>query len=257
MISDSQLKVLGCSGGFGKGHHTTSFLINDSLLIDCGTGVGQLANSELKKINHIFITHCHLDHIVSLPFLLDAAGIKRYQPLQVYANRTTIDAIKNHIMNNLIWPDFTKIPSPDQPSVVFVDSLAQSTWHLEGLKIRAHKVPHVVDALSYVVESSSGAIAFSGDTGYSEEFIQFLNTIPKLKHLLIETSFPDEEIELARVSQHLCPSLLIAMLKSLDAQPQIHLSHLKPGYEKKILDQVARVSKRRISNLKNNQNLLF
>jgi 3',5'-cyclic-nucleotide phosphodiesterase len=62
-----QLRILGCSGGIGGANRTTSFLINDSILIDAGTGVGDLSFSALTRIEHVFITHSHLDHIACLP----------------------------------------------------------------------------------------------------------------------------------------------------------------------------------------------
>ena len=168
-MSDIQLKVLGCNGGFGKNHETTALLLNENILIDCGTGVGNMEINDLKKIDHVFITHCHLDHIVSLPFLLDLVGVKRANPIQVYASHVTIKAIREHIMNDLIWPDFTQIPTPIAPSIVFNDLSQQAVWNIQGCKITPIPVPHVVDACAYVIESSSGALAFSGDTGFSEK----------------------------------------------------------------------------------------
>jgi ribonuclease BN (tRNA processing enzyme) len=256
-MSRSQLKVLGCSGGFGKGHATTSFLIDGNILIDCGTGVGTLELTELKLIDHIFLTHCHLDHIVSLPFLLDLVGVKRSKPIQVYANPYTIKAIQENIMNNQIWPDFTKIPSATQPSVSFIDVTTKTSWEINGKKIRHLTVPHTVDALAYVIESQNSSIAFSGDTGYSESLIHNLNEIPKLNHLIIETSFSDDEKALAEISQHLCPELLAEMLLKLKIKPQIYITHLKPGHERSTLKQIQSQCNKTINPLKMGQTIIF
>ncbi|MDH3590198.1 MAG: MBL fold metallo-hydrolase, partial [Gammaproteobacteria bacterium] len=90
-----RVRVLGCSGGIGQGLRTTSILIDDDILIDAGTGVGDLCLDALSRIRHVFITHSHLDHIVSLPMLIDY-NFKRLltDPLRVYANRQTIDALR-------------------------------------------------------------------------------------------------------------------------------------------------------------------
>lgn len=253
----SQLKVLGCSGGFSKGLATTSLLIDSNILIDCGTGVGNLEISELQLIDHIFITHCHLDHIVSLPFLLDLVGVKRPKPINVYATPSTIKAIQDNIMNNQIWPDFSKIPSSTEPSVVFIDVTSKKYWEINSKKIKSISVPHTVDAVAYVIESSHSSIAFSGDTGYSESFINALNEVEKLNHLIIETSFPDEEIALAKMSQHLCPQLLADMLSKLRNKPQIYITHLKPGYERVTLRQILNLCKRTINPLKHGQIIIF
>ena len=256
-MARSQLKVLGCSGGFGKGLATTSLLIDSNTLIDCGTGVGNLEITDLKLIDHIFLTHCHLDHIVSLPFLLDLVGVKRPKPINVYATPYTIKAIQDNIMNNQIWPDFSKIPSASQPSVVFIDVTSKMHWEIDSKKISPISVPHTVDALAYVIESPHSSIAFSGDTGYSEELIDTINKVPKLNHLIIETSFPDEEKALAEMSKHLCPQLLVEMLSKLRSRPQIYITHLKPGYERITLRQILNRCNRTINPLKNGQIIIF
>jgi phosphoribosyl 1,2-cyclic phosphodiesterase len=69
-----KLKVLGCSGGIGGKLRTTSMLIDDDVLIDAGTGVGDLSIPELAAIDHVFVTHSHMDHIGSIPFLVDTVG---------------------------------------------------------------------------------------------------------------------------------------------------------------------------------------
>ena len=35
-----KLRVLGCSGGIGPGLRTTALMIDNDVLIDCGSGVG-------------------------------------------------------------------------------------------------------------------------------------------------------------------------------------------------------------------------
>src|ERR1035437_4004974 len=105
-----KLRILGCSGGIGGRHlRTTSMLVDNDILIDAGTGVADLSLSELSLIDHVFVTHSHLDHIVTIPFIVDTVGGMRAKPLTVYAIPATIEILRNHIFNWIIWPDFTRI----------------------------------------------------------------------------------------------------------------------------------------------------
>lgn len=122
-----QLRILGCSGGIGGANRTTSFLINDSILIDAGTGVGDLSFSALTRIEHVFITHSHLDHIACLPMLVDTIMGSRNAPITVYATETTLNVLKKHIFNWAIWPDFNKIPNAKAPFMRY-SLLATRAW---------------------------------------------------------------------------------------------------------------------------------
>ncbi|MDO8889712.1 MAG: 3',5'-cyclic-nucleotide phosphodiesterase, partial [Hydrogenophaga sp.] len=119
-----KVRVLGCSGAIAHGCRTTSFLLDHDVLIDAGTGVGDLTLDEMAQIDHVLLTHSHLDHVASLPLMLDAVAARRLsagaQPLQVHALPGTIAALKAHIFNNLIWPDFSAIPSAERPLMRFV-----------------------------------------------------------------------------------------------------------------------------------------
>jgi 3',5'-cyclic-nucleotide phosphodiesterase len=94
---------------------TTSFLVDSDILIDAGTGVGDLTLAELSQIDAIFITHSHLDHVASIPFLVDTVGGMRSRPLVVYATRATTEILRNHLFNWAIWPEFSEIPTPEAP----------------------------------------------------------------------------------------------------------------------------------------------
>ncbi|HHO60058.1 MAG TPA: 3',5'-cyclic-nucleotide phosphodiesterase, partial [Thiotrichales bacterium] len=61
-----KVRVLGCSGGICQSVATTSFLVDDDILIDAGTGVGDLTLAEMAAIRTVFITHSHLDHIAAI-----------------------------------------------------------------------------------------------------------------------------------------------------------------------------------------------
>lgn len=78
-----KLRSLGCAGGIGGELRTTSFLIDDDILIDAGTGLGELSLVELAAIDHVFITHAHLDHIACLPIMVDSVARQRKKALTV------------------------------------------------------------------------------------------------------------------------------------------------------------------------------
>src|SRR5690554_6896039 len=139
-----RLRVLGCSGGIGGSHlRTTSLLVDSDILIDAGTGVGDLSVAELTAIDHVFLTHSHLDHIASIPFMLDTVGQLRERPMTVYALPETIDALQRHIFNWTVWPDFTAIPNRVAPVLRYEPIAEGQTVMLGGRRITALPANHV------------------------------------------------------------------------------------------------------------------
>ncbi len=57
-----QIKILGWSGGIGAGLRTTSFMLDDDILIDAGTGLGDLPLNQMTGIRHIFLSH-QISHV--------------------------------------------------------------------------------------------------------------------------------------------------------------------------------------------------
>jgi len=225
-----KLRVLGCSGGIGGRHlRTTSFLVDSDILIDAGTGVGDLPLAELSLIDHIFLTHSHLDHVASIPFLVDTVGGMRSKPVVVHATRATTEILKNHIFNWAIWPDFTEIPSPERPFMRYEEIELGRTVTLEGREITPITAIHTVPAVGYHLDSGKGSLVFSGDTGVNDELWKSANRVRNLKYLIIETAFSNKERQLAEVSKHLCPDMLAEELAKLERSAEIYITHLKPG----------------------------
>jgi ribonuclease BN (tRNA processing enzyme) len=225
-----KLRVLGCSGGIGGRHlRTTSFLLDNDILIDAGTGVGDLTLAELSKIDHLFITHSHLDHVTSIPFMVDSVGGMRTGPIQVHATRPTIEIMKNHLFNWAIWPDFTEIPTPEAPFMRYVEVELGRTSTFDGRSITAIPASHTVPAVGYHLDSGAGSLVFTGDTGPFDELWRVVNRVRNLKYLIIETAFSNKERQLADISRHLCPETLALELAKLERSAEIYITHLKPG----------------------------
>ncbi|QDQ26277.1 3',5'-cyclic-nucleotide phosphodiesterase [Chitinimonas arctica] len=225
-----RLKVLGCSGGIGGGMRTTSFLVGRHTLIDAGTGVGDLSVAELSQIDHLFLTHAHLDHIAMLPLLVDTVGAMRDKPLDVYATRATLDILAAHIFNWRVWPDFREIPNKAAPFLRFVPfELGESGSPEPGLTVTALPALHTVPAVGYRLDSGKHSLVFTGDTTVNDEFWPVVNAIENLKTLIIETAFCNRERALAEASRHLCPDMLATELAKLSRPADIYITHLKPG----------------------------
>jgi ribonuclease BN (tRNA processing enzyme) len=225
-----RLRVLGCSGGIGGRHlRTTSFLVDSDILIDAGTGVGDLTLAELSQIDHIFITHSHLDHVTSIPFLVDTIGGMRTKAVDVYAAGATIEILKNHLFNWAIWPDFSEIPTPEAPFLRYQEIQVGQAIVLSGRTITPIPARHTVPAVGYHLDSGAASLVFTGDTGPNDALWRVVNRINNLKFPIIETAFSNKERHLAEISRHLCPTLLAEELKKLERNAEIYITHMKPG----------------------------
>lgn len=224
-----KLRVLGCSGGIGGSLRTTSMLLDDDILIDAGTGVGDLSIEELSRIDHVFLTHSHLDHVTSIPFLVDSVGWMRDKPLTVYAIEPTLEIIRQHLFNWKLWPDFTQIPEPGKPFLRYQSITHGATVSLGERKLTALPANHVVPAVGFQIDSGRASLVFTGDTTTNDALWKEVNRIENIRYLLIETAFCNREKDLAIASKHLCPSLLAVELGKLKRSADIYITHLKPG----------------------------
>jgi Cft2 family RNA processing exonuclease len=235
-----KVKVLGCSGGIGGNLRTTTLLVDNDILIDAGTGVGDLSIEQLCAIDHIFVTHSHLDHVTFIPFLVDAVGGMRKQCITLHATRETWQTLKDHIFNWKIWPDFSVIPDESNPFLRYNEIRLGKTVELQGRKITPLPANHVVPAVGFQLDSGSASLVFTGDTTTCDPLWQAVNQIDNLKYLIIETTFSNAEIQMATVAKHLCPSLLINELKKLKRATRIYITHLNPGRGEVIMAEVER-----------------
>jgi len=233
-----KLRVLGCSGGIGQGLHTSSYLIDNDILLDAGTGVGELTLAQMHQLKHIFISHSHMDHVLSIPLLADTLfNDLQQQPLQIYARSETIKILQEHMFNWQLWPDFTELPTKQTPVIKLIEMNPGDEISLGERRIEMVDVNHTVPASAYIVKSGEAVLAYSGDTTTNDTLWQQLNKCAKLDFLIVETSFADEEIELAKLAKHYCPSLLAQDLKKLRHKTCVGVSHLKPGDEARIFQE--------------------
>lgn len=250
-----RLRVLGCHGGESTMHRNTCFLVDDTMLLDAGAVTRGLPVSEQAKIDSVILSHSHLDHIRDLPLLADNVIGVRKKPVDIYCTGPTQNALKKHIFNNQIWPDFTQIPNPadpDNPTIRIHKIDSGKSFRVGPYEVRTIKVQHPVDSQAIFVTSKGKTLVFVGDTGPTDKLWRELNKLEDLKALLFEVSFPNHMQKLAEVSGHFTPEMLQEELKKFDPKKpvRIHLFHLKPGFHDVLKAQVAALDDPRLVILK-------
>ena len=249
-----KIRVLGCSGGIGGSLRTTSFLVDDDVLIDAGTGVGDLTLEQLAKIDHIFVSHSHLDHVTSIPFLVDTVCWMRASPIKVYGIKETLDILRAHLFNWKIWPDFTQIPDAEKPFMAYREIKVGEAVELRGRRFTAIPANHTVPAVGYALDNGRNALIFSGDTSTNDALWKVVNATANLKYLIIETAFSNKERDIATASKHLCPTILAEELEKMRVKPEVFITHLKPGEGALTMKEVGECAGRwRPRMLENNQ----
>lgn len=254
-----KLKVLGCSGGIGGNLRTTSLLLNQDILIDAGTGVGDLSLAEMRKIDHVFLTHSHLDHIASIPLMVDSVGFTRDTPLVVHGTAETLAILRQHVFNWQIWPDFSEIMNEEQPCMRYEQIEPGKTVQLPGGgSITPIQVNHVVPAVGFHLDSGTASLVFTGDTTSCAGLWEYVNRIDSLRYLIVETAFPNREHDLAVRAKHYCPDLLMRDLAQFKLDPRILITHMKPGEIEITMQEILdAASGRNIGMLHNGQEIEF
>ena len=243
-----RVRVLGCDGAIARGARTTSFLVNRQLLVDAGTGAGDLTLDEMTAVQHVVLTHSHLDHIAALPLMLDAVGPRRGRPLQVHALPDTLAALQAHVFNDLIWPDFSRLPTREAPFVTFHPLATGQQMVLGDVWVEALPASHTVAAVGYAVAQGPDQPhwVFSGDTGHNPSFWQRVNQLP-VGVLVMETAFSEREAGLAHISKHLSPSTLADQLSLMRADMgcPVYISHTKPAETELIMQEIQQINRQR------------
>ncbi len=228
-----KLKVLGCYGTELADYHTTSFLIDGSLLVDAGTITSALAINNLIKIKNILISHLHFDHIKGIPFLTDVVFGKIKEPINIIGIKEVINGLRNHMLNNAIWPDFTAIP----PAIIKLRVIEEGRFERVGdFEVKAIRVNHTIPTTGFIIKQKDVAILYSSDTKETEDIWTEAKKTPNLKAVIIETSFPNDSQKLADISGHFTPAGLkkeLAKIDSLDVP--IFIYHLKSQYDMELM----------------------
>ncbi len=232
-----ELRVLGCAGAELPDFRPPAFLLDKQLLLDAGTIGSVLSEEEQLNIRNIFITHSHLDHIRSIPALADNIIIKNIShTVSVYSSAKVISALQNHLFNNIIWPDFTKIPSIDSPVIKFMTINPYQEYIVNDYAITAVPVNHTVPTVGYVVKSGGKTLVYTGDTGPTDEIWAYCSGVDAL---IVEVSFPDSMKDLAQLTKHLTASMLVDELAKIKILPRrILITHPKPQYYDRIFTEV-------------------
>ncbi len=230
-----KLRMLGCNGGIGgAGRRTTCYAIDENILIDAGTGVGELNLDQLSRIDNVVLTHAHIDHIACLPLLTDSVTAMRSETLQVWALPGVIDILAKHIFNNLVWPDFTKIPSASKPFITLNTLPENGPLQLGDVRFTPLPANHGIPACGYLVEKNQVALAFSGDTADCPPFWAALEQNTQLAAVVLECSYPRRMVDMAKISQHLDVDSVINRLRDLPEKVASIVVHRKPGMEEEI-----------------------
>ena len=237
-----RIKILGCSGGIGAGLKTTCLLVDEDILVDIGTGAGDLTFNAMRRIKTVFLTHSHLDHVALLPMLANIAEPDLEVPLNVYALPETIEALKEHMFNFRLWPDYTVLPSPARPYLSFIPVEVGHTVELSGRKITPLPAWHAVPSVGYQIDSGKASFVFGGDTSYHEPFWTAVKSISQLRYLMIEVTFLNHNIEAAAKAGHMRPALLALGLKHLNKSFRLLITHMESGKEAAIMAEILTVA---------------
>ena len=232
------VKVVGGHGGVAPGFQATSYLIDGKLLIDAGSCACGMLIDEQVLIDNILISHPHLDHIKDLAFLADNCFGLKGKPFEVHTNKEIIKSIKTHLLNDFIWPDFSKLPNEENPTLRFNEIEAGKPTMLGEYKVLPVPVNHPGSAMGFIVTKENSSVLFTQDTGPTDEIWKHASQITNLKAIFTEASFPNNMQKVADDSQHLTPNTLKDEIAKMPMEVPIFVGHLKPNFQTQLFKEI-------------------
>ena len=219
----------------------TTFLVDDHLAVDAGALATSESPETLPSLRHVLLTHAHLDHVAGLPLLLSESLRALTEPVRVYASAATLEALGRHVFNDVLWPDFRRVPLPhgNGSALEFVPVEAERPFPLGSYEIVPVPVNHTAPTFGYLIQRNGVAVAFSGDTFRTDRFWQLANARAELRAVFVDVSYPSEEDALAARALHLTPARLREDLDTLTRSDlRILAMHLKPSFAPRVVDQL-------------------
>jgi len=231
-----EIKVLGSSGSRIPGQQTSCLMLDGKVLLDAGGVTARLDVSAQVAIDHILVSHAHLDHVYDLVFLADNVMPYRSSPLKIWAPREVLEVLQRHLFNDQMWPDLTRLEFHDFPVIELCPLPEDRATQVGEYGVSWVRTNHPVFAAGYLVEAASAAILYSGDTSSTDELWRLAGMSSKLAAVFVETSFPNRLEDLALKTGHLSPALLEKELAKLDKpEVPVKIFHMKPQY----LDEIS------------------
>ncbi len=240
-----RISILGCAGSRGINSRPTAFLIDQSLLLDCGTATEVLSAKACAGIANILITHAHIDHICDLPFLIESVYDLRKGSVYLYSLKEVIKEISSHLFNGTVWPDFSRIPNPKEGKLSYNPIKPLKDLKIGSYAVLPIPVNHTVPTVGYLVDDGESAFAFTGDTYPTNSFWENIRSNERLRAVIIETSFPNHLEEMARITKHLTPALMAEEVRKLGRKDvKIYVSHIKPFCRKEVVKDLKSLLKK-------------
>jgi ribonuclease BN (tRNA processing enzyme) len=216
-----------------------SFLVDGEVAIDAGA-VGLLSDlRRQERVRHVFITHEHVDHVASLPILLENV----YQPgpdcVELLASADVLEFLHRDVFNGRVWPDFFALSAgedrfvhgtPLEPGVPVVRA---------GKTFTALPVSHGCPTLGLLVDDGRVAVAFPSDTGPTDAYWEHVAACERLRAVFLEASFPNARADLARTTGHHCPATFAAEVRRLPRDVRVIVVHRKARYAAEIAREIA------------------
>jgi 3',5'-cyclic-nucleotide phosphodiesterase len=242
-----RLKVLGAYGASDAEHNLTGYLIDDWLAVDAGTLTSKLSFAQQSRIQAVFITHSHADHIRDLPHLIHNRFSQNSGPLTIFAAKDVMDLLVTNVFNGIVWPDFSTLISPltNKPAVQYKALAVGRKITFGDAALTAVSVDHGLPAAGVIIELNGQAITFTGDTGPTSEIWKRTNKTPNVVAVVTEASFPNDQQKLADETAHLSPQTFGDELKKITVDAPVYASHRKIPFERDIESQIKNLRDRR------------
>jgi ribonuclease BN (tRNA processing enzyme) len=218
--------------------YLTSFLINESLVLDAGSLGFVMSPEEQVHVNDILISHTHIDHLASLPLFLETVFGLHPNPVTVYASQTVLDSLQTDLFNGRLWPDFLRMSVRGRPFVTVVPLTPLVTVEIAGLRVTPVPVDHLVPTLGFIVEDSQSTVVFSSDTGPTDAIWQLANAKTNLKAIFLEVSFPNAEQPLALLSKHHSSASFGQETQKIQHSVPFYAYHIKPRHVTRVISEL-------------------